>query len=491
MILGFMAVSALSACNKILEEYPEYELVGENAIVDEKSAFTALNGVYGYLQLAYTRTYGATGGTLPFDVMVSSALRAGLIQGGSVMENLQRTLWVDPTVAGLTIYYQECYKIINAANNVLYYTDRLPASKISDEAKISIQAQARFLRGLGHFWVLRFYGYFWDNSSPYGVVIREEPSTYGNQQKARSTVLESFEKIIDDFQYCIEHGSTVPTSVFKASQHVAKAYLMETLLIRGLPADNDYIVTLANEIINSNAYQLEDSFEDVFSLGKHYTECTELMFSRPIDQMSVADMVGAAGGQYSWFNYGIRNNAFVPTNEGTGIYAELIEEDARYAHTWANMPVVSGNPPTEKIGLSLLKAWRIDGQLPSYLMRLSQVYLMKAEALLNGGAPIAEVVDIINVFRARSGNGLLKEEDLMGDRGMLREHLVYEYVLELGVENGCEYHALVRNRGVDGQRMIQRFNINYISDMQLALAIPHDETERDNGTVVQNPLFGN
>src|SRR5690606_15336432 len=123
-------------CSKFLEEYPEYELVGEKAIVDERSAFMALNGVYGYLQLAPTRAFGATGGSMPYNIMVYSGLRAEMRTGGlGPIETLQQGLWIDPGVAGLADYYGECYKIINAANNVLYYTERLPDALIEEESR--------------------------------------------------------------------------------------------------------------------------------------------------------------------------------------------------------------------------------------------------------------------------------------------------------------------------------------------------------------------
>lgn len=490
-LIAFLSVSV--GCSKFLEEYPEYELVGEQAIVDEQSAFMALNGVYGYLQMAPTRAYGATGGTMPYNIMVYSALRAGLITGGSgTIEIQQPGLWIDPGVAALGDYYGECYKIINAANNVLFYTDKLPEDKIDEASRIRITAQARFLRGLSHYWLLRAYGYHWDVTSPYGIVLRDTPSTYANQIKARSTVEQSYQLIIEDLQYCIDHGDEVVSSVFKASSNVARAFLMEVLLQRQAQEDSGRIVSLANDIIQSNAYQLEPTFADAFSLEKPFTQCKELMFSRPIDQAGIPDMIsGVGGGTYSMFNRGMRNNSFIMTDAGAGMYSQLVLSDERYPHTWAIMSAIVGNPPRDVEGETLLKAWRRDGQLPSYLMRLPQVYLMKAEALLNQGAPVDQVIDIINIFRARSENDLLTEAEISGNRDLLREKLVEEYVLELGLENGCEYFAMVRNRGLDGHRILRKFNYNYVDDMQLAYPIPHDESARDDGAVVQNPLFGN
>src|SRR5690606_7090450 len=322
-------------------------------------------------------------------------------------------------------------------------------------------------------------------------VLRDEPSTYINQVKPRSTVQESYDLIIDDLQYCVDFGDDRSESKFKATKNVARAYLMEVLLQRQMMDDSERIIQLGNDVIQSNAFQLEPTFEEVFSLSKHYTQCKELIFSRPIDQAGIPDMIsGVGGGIYSMFNRGMRNNSFIMTDNGTGVYSQLIQNDARFQHTWATMPAVVGNPPRDVEGETLLKAWRTDGQLPAYLMRLAQVYLMKAEAMLNQGAPVDQVIDIINIFRERSNNTLLDASVINGDRGLLREKVVEEYVLELGLENGCEYFAMIRNRGVDGHRMLQVFNYKYMDDMHLAFPIPHEEAARDGGAVVQNPIFG-
>ena len=49
-ILALAAGLGLHSCDSLFDnELPKHDLVGDNAIVDEKSAETALNGVYSYL----------------------------------------------------------------------------------------------------------------------------------------------------------------------------------------------------------------------------------------------------------------------------------------------------------------------------------------------------------------------------------------------------------------------------------------------------------
>src|SRR5690606_36981128 len=158
----------------------------------------------------------------------------------------------------------QVYRIVNAANNVIHYTQLIPESRIRPEIKTKILAEAHFLRGFAHLWGLKYYGYFFDPESPYGIILRHAPTNLGNIVQARATVAETYDSIIADFDYCIEYGATTSESVFEASSTVAKAFLAEVLLMRQASGDIDRMLQLADEIINSGEFVLDSTFADVF-----------------------------------------------------------------------------------------------------------------------------------------------------------------------------------------------------------------------------------
>src|SRR5690606_21203554 len=143
-----------ASCESLLEkEIPEFELVGENTIVDERTALTALNGAYGFLQYDPNNSsvYNAT---FSFEFSVNGAQMAGLLSGGQrfTFDRSLRYHAVMPSDNVLPSFYRQLYRLVNSANNVIHYTQALPASKIREEVRTRILAEARFLRGFGHFW---------------------------------------------------------------------------------------------------------------------------------------------------------------------------------------------------------------------------------------------------------------------------------------------------------------------------------------------------
>ena len=91
-----------------------------------------------------------------------------------------------------------------AANGVLHQMDAAPDDWFSGNRKTEIIAEARFMRALIHYNLLRWFAYHWDYSSPYGVLLRTEPVLASTIAKDRSTVAESYQCIMDDLDFAID-----------------------------------------------------------------------------------------------------------------------------------------------------------------------------------------------------------------------------------------------------------------------------------------------
>ncbi|MBE9601927.1 RagB/SusD family nutrient uptake outer membrane protein [Pedobacter sp. MC2016-24] len=492
------ALMMQSSCKKILEkELPEHELAAEVAIVDEKSATVALNGAYSYLQYNFTPPlYTAISPTFTtgfsYDYAVNGAQMAGLLKGGQrftfdVSLSTFSVVSSDNIIPG---FYRLVYRIVNAANNVIFYTEKLPADKIGSEKRAEIIAEAKFLRAFGHLWALKYHGYFWDNESPYGPVLRLAPTSINNLLTSRATVKATYESILADYQYCIENGPKTHTSVYRTCRSTAKAFKAEALIMRGLATDFSEALKLANEVISGTEFKMETSFADVFLPANDYLPNRELLFSRFINAQTIASTVAnpLAQSPYGVFSYAVGNIASVYSESENTYYSTLIRADARYPYTWAEDSFTSGNPPVTKTGVSFRKVFRFNGNCPSYIMRLAQLYLIKAEALAKTGASATDVLAPLNFLRTRSGNTLLNASDYVSKARQF-EAIVNEYVLELGVENASEWFAMARLKDEAGNRFVARFNPSFLSDWQLCLPIPQDEVAANKGVVIQNPNY--
>src|SRR5690554_4943021 len=101
----FSFIGIFLSCSVLESELPEFELVGENAIVDEKSAKNALNGAYAFMQFdpLNTSVYQTT---FSVDFAVNGAMKAGLLGGGGgtrrTIDEGQRFHAVSETDANLT-----------------------------------------------------------------------------------------------------------------------------------------------------------------------------------------------------------------------------------------------------------------------------------------------------------------------------------------------------------------------------------------------------
>ena len=165
---------------------------------------------------------------------------------------------------------------MNSANNFIYYTDRLPESAFGPNRKTEMLAEARFLRGFAHAFLLRKYGYFWDLDSRLGTIIRLEPSSLSNNNQARATVKESYEKIFEDLDYAIKYAPAF-YSRYRVCATFAKAFKADLLMNRGADGDYSEAIRLANEVIGSAEFGMEDTYADIF---QHGYDSKELLFTR-------------------------------------------------------------------------------------------------------------------------------------------------------------------------------------------------------------------
>jgi len=140
-----------------------------------------------------------------------------------------------------------------AASNVLQF------SPTAQEA-----AEARFLRALSMYWVLDGYDQvpYRDNLTDYKII----PTTLKGTEAA-DFIISELDAII----------GTLPDTgpAYTANKNAAKALKMKIYLNYGVyanreaptfaPADMNKVIALADEIINSNKYALNDNFFDIFA----------------------------------------------------------------------------------------------------------------------------------------------------------------------------------------------------------------------------------
>ncbi len=454
----------LFSCDK-LNELPPNTLIAENAIKDESTAESALNGAYSFFG-AYNElnAYSITNQALRIKFLLPSVIRSNY--------ELELTfLAPESSWVHLKNLWVITFKVINAANNVIYQLERFKDEDFSPNRRKEILGEAYFLRGYANLYQMKMFAHFWDINSEYGPLLRLEPANLGNSKLARSTVAEGYESILEDLQFAIDNAPKFKT-IYYASKELAKAYKAEALLMRGKDGDYTEVASLANDLIQNGPFTLEGSFGNIYT--KMYN-CSELMFTRIIkpENIGLQDLI-VANVASAYNLLGRKMNA--PSDE---FFEFFPQSDTRYEHIIGQVLAVNSNNTTYTN--TWIKHFEVSGNVPIRFMRISQMYLFLAEALYKTNAPVAQVLAPLNVLRERCGMPIYKESDILVYQD-LEDIIFYEIVAEVGVENGSEFFASVRFKNSAGKRKIADFNPAYTSDNLLCLPIPDDE-------ILFNPLM--
>lgn len=466
--LAVLLQSALGGCDSMFDnEIPPHDLVGENSITNETSAEVALNGVYSYIQ-GY--------GNLSAYYICDNEFRTGLLdptayyRSKTEPEQLPRLQLLEDNT-DVEEPWKVGYKIVNTASNFIYYTEQVAESAFGPGRKQEMLAEAHFIRAFAHAFLLRKYGYFWDIDSKLGTIIRMEPSSLSNNNKARSTVKESYEKIFEDLDYAIQNGPEF-YSRYRACATTAKAFKADLLMNRGAAGDYAEAIRLADEVIASPEFGMEGSYAEFFQKGYN---SKELMFTRFIkDPPSMDYNVGSLFKMYG-------GGTYQPSDAYLAVFPT---EDPRYEVTFDSLEFTNLDGTKYKKQI-WKKHYVANGDCPMYYMRIAQMYLIKAEAMCWNNSEIKDIVAVLNIVRNRAGATPLKAADYPDLESLMNE-IFNENVREIGMENGALYYLAVRMK-IGGRRLLKQWNDNYEKDDQLCFPIPRAELEH-NSSVEQKPL---
>lgn len=472
-ILALAGSLGLHSCDSLFDnELPKHDLVGENAIVDEKSAETALNGVYSYMDDSQY-----TGGDLNTHLITYNYIRLNMMKStGNVSfetDQLFRMTY-DESDSNYEGLWEQAYLIVNAANNVIYYTEQVDDSKFSDNGKSEILGEAHFMRAFANTLLLEHYTHFWDTSSPYGMVLRLEPSVLSNNSMPRTSVDSAYNAILSDLEFAIQHGPDFYSN-YRGCKTTAKAFKANVLLMRGTQADREEALRLTGEVIASPDFALEETYGDIF---QNKLASTELMFTQYTDDPpSPDDNYQSLIRQLGQGNY--RPKVYSPDEDLSEYYNIMNDEETtRYKATLDSIEIDNGGiTPTKTLVINKFHSEEAVA-MPMYYMRLAQVYLLQAEAMSYlDGYTIADVLDVLNVLRTRANETPLEASAYAGMEAV-REEIFKEYIRELGFENGDAFFYAARTM-VDGERLLRKYNFNFTDDNQLCFPIPARELENN------------
>jgi hypothetical protein len=404
-------------CSDILEEVPVSDLSVENSFNTEADAKAAIVGVYNSLQLE--GVYGKSQTLFSTDEhnAGSKVPLSGFNLYSFTADNVEVILPI----------WRDHYVGINRANLAI---SKIPSINMNVEERNTLVAEAKFIKALLYFNLIRYYG-----DVPYKY---SETASLNDLNIPRTPVATIYENMIRDLEYCVEHLDVKAAGLAgHATQDAAKTLLASIYLTRGSLARRDNTgngiadFTLATryskEVIDANRYRLCPYFPDAFIVqNKNNDEIVfDVQFKSPglgvgntiginmgipstasgVDNLTAGGSQGAIrANPYHQFYYEVADsirmkwtNARILINATTGGYSIV--------------SAVSNNPP-----VSAAKFRRYPVRSPGFVLqtndydvnwpifRYAEVLLIYAEASNEINGPNQLAINALNLLRSRARN---------------------------------------------------------------------------------------
>ena len=395
LIVLLATLFILPSCKKFLEEDPKSQVSVINFYQTSEDAVAAVNAIYGYLNSTST---GTTAGVYHSSFWVTAGLASDELlnnQLGAPDLDQLATFSHGPQNNALLEIWQMHYKTITIANIAI---ERIPSITMDETLRTRLVNEARFLRGLMYFNLVRMFG-------DIPLVTKETDEL----KPARTAASAVYDLIVSDLTAAEALPADYPAGQGKgrATSGAAKSLLAKVYLTR---KEYDKAATKALEVINSNQYQLWENFADVFKLSSRNGK--EAIFSVGF---------GDAGGAISFWEVGQFNVRLLPrelSTEGVenaqgwqiptfNLYKSYEADDQRRAVTFVTT-VHNADGTTTEIRPYIQKYWdreaepKANGSFNDFpVIRYADVLLMYAEAKNELGDP-ATAHAYINMVRKRA-----------------------------------------------------------------------------------------
>lgn len=443
IILFVLSLSAVS-CQKYLDVEPRASVSDEQTIFDKASAQTALNGVYSQL---------ASGGYYSTTFQSIGYLSGDNIQWTGSQSQVQELINHNVSTGNATISgaWIAIYYTISRANQVIAKVPGVQDASFADADRNRILGEAYFIRGLSYFDLARTWG-----AAP--IITQPTSSPADNVGIGRRPVAEVYAQALSDLE-AAEPLLTETTDRYRATRKTVWALKARFYLYQKNWAKAEEYVS---KLIGDNNYALVKPYSAFFANDARGT------------QESVFEIFYSANEPNNH-----RNQWQPQTNGGTRQWAP---NDAFVA--LVNKPDSGGNRSV-LVAKDNQNRWygnlyyRNPGTDPSFVIRIAELYLIRAEAR----AQLGSANDLIG---ARSDlNAVRDRAGLTATVSTTQADILHSIEQERRIEFAFEPH-----RWFDLVRTGRAQAVLKITDPnKLLLPVPQDQIQIDPSLLPNNPGY--
>ena len=485
IILSSVMMNSCTDMNLI----PESNLSPENFFKSEEDATAAVYGTYSVFtdNDIYNQFW---------EVLQSQGTDDCEWSGGRTTTNLDKNALDKFEYDGNTnlVYsvWIKHYVAVNRSNFAIENISNMGSEQIRDDVRKRLIGEAKFLRALAYFNLVRIYG---------GVpLVLKQTTSLDGLEVPRNTVDECYEQIISDLQ---EAKSVLPAIgqlpegyLGRATKGSASAMLAKVYLTR---EDYQNVVKETSEVMQMG-YKLWKNYADNFDVEKENGQESifEIQYKRNTPGVSGSNYNGYYRPPFvninGWVGYGddpVTRNHYECYEEG-----DLRRDVNVRLYTKEEYPNMSSNYEfpcyVNKFQDTSPLAVRSQGGENNYpILRYSDVYLMRAEALNAINTSDAEAYECLNVIRRRAFGLNMNEASAIDIKlGLSKEDFLDIILLERRKEfafEGQRRFDLVRTHKLKEAMMAQNPTIGAVVEEKHYL-LPIPVTELDANKLLEQTL---
>jgi len=457
-----ITISLQSACKKdFLDKKPFNQVTGDVAFVDLAGAEKLLAGAYGSM---YNDAH-------IWDFMINGDVSADNAYSGGDNANIN-DLDLFKSISTNEIVERDWkgfYSNIKDANEVLENVPNIKDPELDKgDRRNQILGEASGLRAYYYFHLVRLWG-------PVPLVLKSA-TNLAEMQAPKSSVDQVYAQIIKDLEFALANTRTTAPHKGIITKGVANALLAKVYATKPNP-DWNKVNQYADATINGG-YSLFGSFDGLFSgANKNNSEAIwEMQY----------DGWGGPQGRGNWMPGVLIGSGWkrfcTPTNDLVKAFedeGDVIRKNSSITFKnvategWADIYWSKNNYP-------FINKYRLDDKTDTYILRLADIILLKAEALneisAGGWAQSKALVDQIRGRVNLLGTPAANQADM-------RLAIEKERRLELAFEGHRWFDLIRTNRAVavmNAQKDGAGASLNYnITNANLQLPIPQKEIDRN------------
>lgn len=406
--------------------------------------------------------------------------------------------------SGLTEAWGALYSVVAQANNTINNIANNSTANVSETAKIQGIAEARFMRGLAYWYISSLWGC--------AVIYNNTQDLVNNYVVSPSPVADGIEFAIRDMEYAAVHLPSASPATGRVNKYAAYAMLSRFYLsMAGLTTSGRYdgsnVATDANRgtrneyyldaakkaaavVIEKGPYKLADTYAELFAastFNNNSESIFQLQFQAGAEDGLAQSMTrflawstqvnqGNSWGGSTYCSYDLWEEfkEYEDPTLGTKVDDAIRRHNciASYGETY---PELSANPEkpyiygeTESpgnqganikkyvIGTNAVNGFAMNNNsgINTYMMRLAEVYLNYAEAVLGNNATTTDATALkyFNELRTRAG--------VPTKNSLSFEDIRHEFRLETAFE-GLYWYFIVRRSYYQQQEMVNYINNQY------------------------------